>query len=159
MSLAERIVLLQRVADALVAVREALAPLTPDDRRAVLADLSAELGVPAPPPPTLTTVPPAVAVPDTQSDTVPVGNAPARTPRESPGRASEKLVLALSGGPLRVQEIAERAGCSEAAASQGLRNNGGVLFEKVDPANRMSAWRLTDAGQSLASRLTPARRT
>lgn len=139
MTLTERIAVLQRVADALAAVRAALLPLPDADRRAVLAGVLAELERPAvnEPPPVVQPPPPGKPVPR-----------PTREP-------TQRLALALSGGPLRVQEVAERAGCSEAAASQGLRNNID-LFEKLEPANRMSPWRLTEAGRNLAAALTTA---
>lgn len=142
----DMIAALERAKAATAELNAAVNSLPPHVRAEVVASLVAEFGV-APPP--------AVSI----GETTP-GKPPARSPQGTPGvkgvrRASQKLVLALSGGPLRVQEAAERAGCSEAAASQSLRNNID-LFEKVEPANRKSPWRLTESGQSLASSLTTA---
>lgn len=156
MTLTERIAVLQRVADALAAVRAALAPLSADDRKAVLADVLAELDgptaaavhVPAPLPP-----PPAAATPP--------GKPTPRPPREptdaapKAGRATDvrlKLLRLLAAHPdgLTVKELCQGAELADNVVSYNLKHE---WFEKSDPTYVRSPWVLSEAGEKAASGL------
>ena len=152
MTLSERIAVLQLAADALAAVRSALAPLSADDRRAVLADMVAELDAqPAAVTPEPTPTPP---------KRVPAGNEKPRPKREPTGKTwgeaeerRRKLLALLNENPdgLTNKELEHKS---------GLENVGFYLkhewFEKSDPGYRLSPWILSEAGEQAAKELSPA---
>lgn len=148
MTLSERIAVLQRVADALAAVRSALAPLSADDRRAVLADVVAELDA----------QPPAVPAPPPPPKRVPAGNDTPRPKREPTAGADDtrrKLLKLLAENPdgLKVSELSEMAGVGDNIVSYNLKHE---WFEKSDPSYVRSPWVLTEAGESAAEKLSRA---
>jgi len=126
-------------------------PLADADRRAVLADVLAELdgptaGVHAPSPPVVT----------------PPRKPPPRPPREPtafPDKATDEKraellrLLALNPDGLRVKEIAEATGWEGHVVRYHLKSD---LFEAADPTYRLSPWILSEAGESAAEKLSRA---
>lgn len=147
MTLTERIAVLQRVADALAAVRAALLPLPDADRRAVLAGVLAELERPAvnEPPPVVQPPPPGKPVPRPTRE--PTG------PMDGADSTRRKLLALLAAHPdgLKVSELSERLAIGDNIVSYNLKHE---WFEKSDPSYVRSPWVLTEAGEKAAGELT-----
>lgn len=151
MTLSERIAVLQRVADALAAVRSALAPLSADDRRAVLADVVAELSdsppataatVPATPPPVQAKRRSGPRPTGTGND----GGSSAPAPAGYPMLARRQMIARLISekGPQRGTDIAKALGLGEGSVPYTVTH---PWFMQGDDKR----WAITDAGrQALA---------
>lgn len=144
MTLTERIAVLQRVADAVQSVLAALLPLSADDRRAVLADVMAELERPPVnnPLPVIEAPPPGKPTPRPKREPTTDGAA---------GRRERVLrLLAANEDGLKAGEIAGKLGESESSVFAALRHE---WFEKADPSYGRSPWILSEAGEAEAKRL------
>lgn len=145
MTLTERIAVLQRVADAIDAVRAALLPLPDADRRAVLADVLAELERPSVnEPPVVQPPPPGKPVPRPTRE--PTGGEGATGVS---GETRRKLLALLAANPdgLKVTELSERAGVGDNIVSYNLKHE---WFQKSDPSYVRSPWVLSEAGKVAA---------
>jgi len=143
-TLTERIAVLQRVADALAAVRAALLPLPDADRRAVLADVLTELERPAvnEPPPVVQPPPPGKPLPRPKREPT------YSQPPDNAGERRENLLRLLAANPdgLTSTEIEGKVGYD--GVGYYLRH---PWFEKSDPAYRLSPWVLSEIGEQAAA--------
>lgn len=79
----------------------------------------------------------------------PPGKPPAPAARGDGGSRKDwpRLLLELmAGGPKRVMDLQAETGAAQSTLKRHLEGN--PWFERVDPANRLSPWRLTPAGRS-----------
>lgn len=90
-----------------------------------------------------TDAPPGVGSPD-PGDAEPDPPRPTRAPKAASGKWPEKIRDALSAAPLTLGALGDRLGVTGAALAPTLKTH--PWFERVDASNRLSPWKLTDAG-------------
>lgn len=77
---------------------------------------------------------------------------PASTGAEVTGSVASVAKYLRDNGPQRFGDLQDRLGMSQPTLSHSLKNNAS-LFTKVEPANRLSEWTLTETGKAAARSL------